>query len=335
MIWLYTTYGIALLGFLIVSRISADKIWWITFLRIFTPFYFLPLLVFIPHSLWAKKIRTSLLLILIGIIGLLSYGGYFLPKTPAPASGFQFTYATFNVLDTNAHPLTVADWVQNVQPDIVTFQENSQAFTNVINQNLAATYPYRFIQLPKDFSNGNVILSKYPILSEKNIQLVPGDTFVQQRVVIQLNSKNIVLYNIHLDPLSAASPRYRLHIRNRLVNTILGYDNSQRNKQIEQLLTLFHDEVDPYLVSGDFNTSDQINGYSQLASVLKDSFREAGTGLGTTWPVAGVAGLPAIIPPFARLDYIWHSSAFEALSAYVGPPLGSDHLPVYVQISLG
>ncbi|MCZ2094787.1 MAG: hypothetical protein LC121_00665 [Anaerolineae bacterium] len=71
-----------------------------------------------------------------------------------------------------------------------------------------------------------------------------------------------------------------------------------------------------------------------LAAVMRDSFREAGYGLGTSWPAAQAFGIPPLIPPLVRIDYIWHSDEFRTLAAAQGPYLGSDHLPLYATLAL-
>jgi endonuclease/exonuclease/phosphatase (EEP) superfamily protein YafD len=48
-------------------------------------------------------------------------------------------------------------------------------------------------------------------------------------------------------------------------------------------------------------------------------------GLAPTWPANGIWPYPLV-----RLDYVWHSEGLQALSAELGPRLGSDHLPLIV-----
>ncbi len=113
------------------------------------------------------------------------------------------------------------------------------------------------------------------------------------------------------------------------------YDDSARDAQIHALIARLQDEPLPYVVAGDFNMSDQSVIYGDLAAAMGDSFREAGTGLGTSWPMLQASfGLPLSIPPLMRIDYIWHSDEFRAVEASVGPFLGSDHLPMLATLAL-
>ena len=61
-------------------------------------------------------------------------------------------------------------------------------------------------------------------------------------------------------------------------------------------------------------------------------YRDAGIGLGTTWPVLRSGWLGRLLPPLMRLDYIWHSAHFQVTDAQVGPALGSDHLPLIADL---
>jgi endonuclease/exonuclease/phosphatase family metal-dependent hydrolase len=68
-----------------------------------------------------------------------------------------------------------------------------------------------------------------------------------------------------------------------------------------------------------------------------DSYREAGWGLGFTFPANGPYATSVFqwIPPLVRLDYIFHDAAFEAVEARVWPTSGgSDHLPVFAALAL-
>jgi endonuclease/exonuclease/phosphatase (EEP) superfamily protein YafD len=71
-----------------------------------------------------------------------------------------------------------------------------------------------------------------------------------------------------------------------------------------------------------------------LAGVLGDTFREVGVGFGATWPRPVADELPTWLPPIIRIDYIFHSTQFQAVEAVVDPFLGSDHLRTVGLLSL-
>jgi endonuclease/exonuclease/phosphatase (EEP) superfamily protein YafD len=72
--------------------------------------------------------------------------------------------------------------------------------------------------------------------------------------------------------------------------------------------------------------------YQDIADTMTDAYREANSDWGGTWPISVVEELPRFVPPLLRVDYVWHSDHFQTLKAQRGPPLGSDHLPLYARL---
>jgi endonuclease/exonuclease/phosphatase (EEP) superfamily protein YafD len=85
----------------------------------------------------------------------------------------------------------------------------------------------------------------------------------------------------------------------------------------------------PTIMMGDFNTTDQSENYAQLANAgLTDAHRQAGSGLGLTFPARFFGPIPVV-----RIDFVWVSQAFDVLDVHVGPDAGSDHLPVIARLA--
>jgi endonuclease/exonuclease/phosphatase (EEP) superfamily protein YafD len=110
----------------------------------------------------------------------------------------------------------------------------------------------------------------------------------------------------------------------------LTVDTRYRSLEITDLLDRFAGETTPLIVVGDFNLTDQSNDYARLTEVLTDSFREAGEGLGLTFPNLGYANpLLGAAPPIIRIDYIFHDHHWRSLASRVYESSGmSDHYPV-------
>lgn len=86
----------------------------------------------------------------------------------------------------------------------------------------------------------------------------------------------------------------------------------------------------PTILLGDFNLTDQNDSYALLRDAgLTDAFRTAGWGFGATWPVRKL-GMPF---PLVRIDYIWYSERIHCTQAWLGPDLGSDHLPLLADLT--
>ena len=88
----------------------------------------------------------------------------------------------------------------------------------------------------------------------------------------------------------------------------------------------------PIILMGDFNLTDQTRHYSQITRTLTDVYREAGWGLGHTFPAGGF--YPRVPLPLIRIDYIFHSRELAGLEARTGDSVGSDHIPVIARLSL-
>jgi endonuclease/exonuclease/phosphatase family metal-dependent hydrolase len=174
------------------------------------------------------------------------------------------------------------------------------------------------------------VLSKHPILSAKLLDAREGYFSTRQRFEIRAGDRAMAVYNIHLTYPMRAEPRFDTSPF--WLRTIARYDASMRNAEITVMLDELVGEPLPFIAAGDFNMSAQSGMYRRIAGVMRDSFHEAGSGIGGTWPISTVAGFPRIIPPLLRLDYVWHSPHFRAVGAEVGPKLGSDHLPVFVTL---
>jgi endonuclease/exonuclease/phosphatase family metal-dependent hydrolase len=87
-------------------------------------------------------------------------------------------------------------------------------------------------------------------------------------------------------------------------------------------------------VGGDFNTTDQSEGYHLLAQHLKNAHWEAGWGFGFSFPAnqPRFKRIP-ILTPVVRIDHIFYSSHFLAHSATtLSDSGGSDHLPVIAEL---
>ena len=108
-----------------------------------------------------------------------------------------------------------------------------------------------------------------------------------------------------------------------------------RRRLTKQLIADIRTRLDPVIVVGDFNSTDQSDVYTILTSRLQDAHRVAGWGFGHTFPAysGSFRGIP-IIPRQMRLDMIFYSDKFTALNSRVSSTFGeSDHLPVLANLA--
>lgn len=322
-------YAIGLLVYVAGGHLLSNY-WWYALLANFAPLYFVPLVFLLPLMLyWRARIGIVLLLPL-SLYAAFSFGAFFIPHPQTAAStGTMLSVVTFNVSDRNRQPERLIPWLLEQQADVVLLQEISLDWVNRGISELRDQYPYQIGHRILPENKGAIILSRFPLGDvDENTSFF--------RTVIAMNDQSLALYNVSLPAPMRSRPREPLQAVNPVVNPLWdmawGYDEEARNHQLDLLLAQIEAEDLPTVVAGDFNLSEFTPGYRLWSERLTDSFREAGIGFGTTWPVFERYGLPSVLPPLVRLDYIWHTSSLRAISTTIGSYLGSDHLPVSATI---
>lgn len=221
------------------------------------------------------------------------------------------------------------------EPDIVILQEITQEYIDRYWDELLEKYPHNSIgvlQADRDQNVGMAILSKYPLLEVNNFKLADKGLVFQQRAIIDVNGQQIVVYNIH-----TTFPWIRLAEKFPVRGILFPiYDDFVRRSEIEKLIQLLMQEKAPVILAGDFNFNDQSSDYQKLRAInFTDAFRNAGIGLGFTWPANRTPSVnirPAT--PLVRVDYLFHTPDFQSLDAMVLNETGSDHKPLLTKLSL-
>ncbi len=322
-------YALGLLTFTILRLIFGDSLWWLAFFGNFTPFYFAALIGLLPLALIVRARRSVLLMIPLALLGLLMFVPPYLPKAQAKNVPDSFRVITFNVWGDNPDMSRIETWLNTQKADAVVTIELPHAWTNGVPA-LKDVYPQQSTHIAQGIYWGSTVLSPHPIIAAEVFDL--GE-IPQQRIVLDIHGQQVALYAIHLYLPIGDKPHLPL-TTNFYGSAFFSYDGAKRGAQIEALLERLKDEPLPYIVAGDFNLSDQAAAYTDLAAAMGDSFREVGMGLGTSWPAFQVFGLPSVVPPLVRIDYIWHSDHLRALEATEGPFLGSDHRPLAATLAL-
>jgi endonuclease/exonuclease/phosphatase (EEP) superfamily protein YafD len=275
--------------------------------------------------------RTFAIAIIQTLIALIWFGPYFVPKPAREPSSPTLRVITFNVWGYNARLDQVETWLRETDADIVLLQEIPEYYANNTGTDLSDLYPYQLSQ-PKTVRRwGNLILSRFPILTAQDL---PGDGVpAQQRFAVDFEGQTLAIYNVHL-AMPVGQRRLPAALDNFVLQAAVSYSDSARNGEIHRLLDRLDSEVFPYIVAGDFNMSEHAVIYTVIDERMNDAFREMGTGWGGSWPVQIVDELPPYLPPLLRVDYIWHSAQFRTIEAYRGPELGSDHLPFVAELEI-
>jgi len=268
------------------------------------------IILLVPSIIWRKHSIIALMIVPT-LAFTISYLPMYLPReVVVPANPQQLKILTYNINLSPPNLIGIANDIRTIDADIVSIQELTSHSAKVFEERLAEQYPYRAFH-PVDSFHGQGILSKYPILTDEYWSIHLG----HQRSEIDINGTVINIFNVH--PVHHISPTW-------------GLDVSRRIEEVDVILTKAKQSNAPTLIMGDFNMTDQSADYQRITDTYHDSYRKVGYGMGTTFP----AHIP-FLPSLVRIDYVFHSEAFTALTADVlRSSGGSDHRPLMVTLAL-
>jgi len=229
---------------------------------------------------------------------------------------------------------SIARYVLESGADIVCLQEANYNGQNV-SEELSEYFPgYEncyFMNLNEGTgNNGNVILSKYPILGKDHFDFEDSANLAIYSD-IQVGSKVIRIYNCHFESYSISisglakalgkNDTLAMHqTENKVRNAI-----ARRPSQVDMVVSDMENSSVESIVTGDFNDTPMSYTYHSLMKGRKDSFVEAGKGFGTTY---------SLLWPLIRIDYILYPDHLQAVSNTIPHLRYSDHYPVVAEINL-
>jgi endonuclease/exonuclease/phosphatase family metal-dependent hydrolase len=153
---------------------------------------------------------------------------------------------------------------------------------------------------------GNAILSRFPIKDFHNT-LLPKYPRHEQRglleATIEVRGNDLRFADTHLT----------------------ANNNVERLDQAERVVELLGASEQPTVLVGDLNARPETPAIARLTAHWRDSWTEVGIGPGYTVTADNLT---------ARIDYVLHGDHLLARAAAVISTHGSDHLPVFAQLSL-
>jgi endonuclease/exonuclease/phosphatase (EEP) superfamily protein YafD len=259
------------------------------------------------------------------LLGLAYFVPLFLPKSnAAPLDSREITVMTFNI-NSEFGTYEVLDMIREQDADIVALTELGAGAASFLKRRLGDLYPYDALHGAGGHYNyfrGQGIFSKYPVTETEYWRYEDlAESHGHQRAVIDIDGTPIVVYNVHPWPPMEWSGGVNFYV--------VPENDAGHSETIQRLLARAASETGPVLLTGDFNITDQFVEYAEIVTRYRDAFREAGTGLGNTYPAN--RSVPALI----RIDYIFHSEHFTATDAGVlYTRTTSDHHPLQVTLAL-
>lgn len=225
----------------------------------------------------------------------------------ADFKGVRFKIIHSNVNTANTAADKVIKLVNDENPDIFVAQEVSSRWLQDLTP-IETRYPYKVVK-PSNDNFGIALYSKHPLNKAQIVYL--GSAHVPSiKVEMTLNetqAEPLTIITTHpLPPISEIY--YRL-----------------RNEQLTALAELVKQIDHPLVVIGDLNVTMWSNNYTALIDGTRLRNARAGFGLLPSWPTM----LPfAMIP----IDHCLVSERVKVLNIHTGPDVGSDHLPLVVEL---
>ena len=177
---------------------------------------------------------------------------------------------------------------------------------------------------------GNVILSRFPVVNRGKFDF---DESANMALYADLDIDGVVMrvYNCHFESYSLSPMRLVKAITNRDDGKMQEAEEKMRSsiarrpQQVDAVLEDIRNSPVESIVTGDFNDTPMSYTYQQLKRGKKDSFIEAGKGMGGTY-----LGLW----PFIRIDYVLYPENCEALYHKVVRKKFSDHFPIITRLKI-
>ena len=312
LIYLFTLFlavSVAGLGLLTLVGFLGRRGWLLDIPNHFRVQYFFLLVLVAVGFLafgWLWGTAAALGLALVNLVVILPR---LIPLAHAASNGSGYRLLLSNVLKRNRSYHKLLDLVGSQQPDLVVLIEPDRAWLEGL-AGLRPDYPYWYSDPRKD-AYGIAVLSRQPFDSAEVIHLgsagVPT-VLVRLRLI---NDHNRLLTVIATHPPPPKGARH----------------TARRNDQLRALAKFVCQQRGAVLLCGDLNLSPWSPHFLDLLrdSRLADSGR--GFGIQPTWPAENFWLRTPI-------DHCLVSPQIMVRRRWLGPPVGSDHLPVILDFSL-
>jgi endonuclease/exonuclease/phosphatase (EEP) superfamily protein YafD len=252
--------------------------------------------------------RWAALMLVVAAINTVPVAPWYMAEAEATVvSGPAIKLLLSNVYSGNRNSQALVDLVLDEDPDVVFLQE----LTGKRSRELAALrdiYTYS-LNIPREDNFGIAVLSRHPFAGARVIESPPFQ-LPTLLVEIEIADRAIAFVTTHpLPPIGKT-----------------GFES--RNTQLASIAELVNQIAGPRVLIGDLNTTMWGEHYRLLIEETGLVDSRYGLGVLPTWPTH----LPfAMIP----IDHCLVSREFEVMDFRTGPDIGSDHLPVLIELAIG
>jgi endonuclease/exonuclease/phosphatase family metal-dependent hydrolase len=310
--WLYLLLVLAAWALIYVG-----DLWWPATLLLFGPRWLLllPLLPFMLAALcWRRRSLTLLLLTLVLILGpIMGFNVPWHAVSSATPSGMRLRVLTCNMHYQRPNVSVLERLLDDSHPDIVAVQElpSHEPF------DYFAEDQWHIQRMP-----GLFLASRYPIRRAERLgresMKEPGSL---ARYEVETPVGVVTLFSLHF-----ASPREGLYEATHhpaAGSAELDFNSALRRRQSENLVRLADEATGLVVLLGDFNTPSESAVFRAVWVRYRDAFSSSGWGWGYTFRGAKTD---------VRIDHILLSPGWHCERCWVGPNVGSPHLPVLADL---
>ncbi|GGC79050.1 endonuclease/exonuclease/phosphatase family protein [Marinobacter halophilus] len=266
-----------------------------------------------PHRVY-ESVVLGLLVLAVGYqaVKMLPYT-VLMPKqvmaAELPSGDTNLKLFVANVLMDNRQSDALLQIVREYDPDMILTVETDEWWERALTT-LEETYPHT-LKYPLDNTYGMLVYSRLELI-DPEVRFILKDSIPSMHMQVVLPSGDrVFMHFVHPDP---PNPKYATETTERDAEVlIVGREVETRDK--------------PTIVAGDFNDVawSQTTGLFQKASGLLDP--RVGRGMYNTF---NAKNLLLRWP----LDHVFHSNHFKLVRMAKGPAWGSDHFPIFIELSL-
>jgi endonuclease/exonuclease/phosphatase (EEP) superfamily protein YafD len=227
-------------------------------------------------------------------------------REPDPSGSQRLRAVLLNVHARNEQYAAVRDFLQAANPDLLLLEEVTPVWTNELRAVLDR-YPHSVV-VPRDDNFGVALFSRHP-LTNVAIRAFGGAAIPSLLATASINGIATRLAGLHpLPPGTAENARLR-------------------NAHLAAAAQEIGSGTGPVIVLGDLNTSPWSPWFKRFLREARLKNSSQGRGLFASWPVQF---WPLRIP----LDHCLVSPPIGVAAKTLGPDVGSDHLPIVVDLLL-
>lgn len=216
----------------------------------------------------------------------------------------QISVLLINVNSSNREYKNTVDYILDKNPDVLALEEINETWLAELSDILSA-YPYQKV-IPRRDNFGIGLHSKIP---PQSMEIKYYGSVGVPSVLVQYSFGNKSLTLLFTHPVPPGS---------------LDYFN-WRNEQLETIITNRNSFEKSMILVGDLNTTSWSYQFRNFVKKMNLVDSRRGFGLQITWPT--------MLPIMAiTIDHILVSPDIKVLNHEIGPHIGSDHYPVFVEL---